>query len=213
MKRTGHWLAGGILTVLMMTALTACSGVEPEEEWIPTRSALQMPKDGPVTETLIVKLEESYYDSAELEKSVRNAVSDYDSAAGAQAVEIVSYETEGRTVDLVMNYTDLNVYNDFNQVKFFNGPILEAQMEEFLFDTEFYHVENGVIDSDPMPGTIPVSHKEYQVAVCGLSYALEVPGNIVYVSTNARPEGKRVAVPDEENDNETDGYIYVIYEY
>ena len=211
MKRTGHWMASGLLLCMAVTVLTGCGSAESSEEWIPPCSALQMPKGGPVTETLVETLDQSYYDSAELEKTIRDAVNDYDAAMGTQAVEVVSYEAEGGAVRLVMNYPDMTVYNDFNQVKFFNGPILEAQMEEFLFDTEFYHVAGGEIDSDPLPGTVPVSYKQYQVAICDPFYAVEVPGDIVYVSTNARPEGKRIAVPDPENG--TGSYLYVIYEF
>ena len=201
----------GILLCMAVTVLAGCRQEQPEEAWIPTCSALQAPKGAPLTETLIETLDEAYYDSAELEKTVRSAADDYNRSRGTQAVEVVSYETEGQTVRLVMNYTDMTVYNDFNQVKFFNGPILEAQMEGFLFDTQFCHVDDGMIDSDPLDGSIPVSHKQYQVIVCDALHAVEVPGDIVYVSTNARPEGKRVAVPLETD--AADDHLYVIYEF
>ena len=143
---------------------------------------------------------------------VRDAVSEYDSANGPQAVEVVSFTAEGKNVNLSLNYRDMDAYNDFNQVKFFNGPILEAQMEGFLFDTEFYHVDAGAVDSDPLPGEIPLARKQYRVFITDLLHAVEVPGNIVYISTNAKLLGSRIAAPAEDA-AEGSGYLYVIYEF
>ncbi len=213
MRRTGQ---RAVLTAILLLALwlvSGCSRQEPEEEeWVPAQSAIQAPKDGPVTETLIETLDEDYYDSAELEKTVRDAVSEYDSANGPQAVEVVSFETEGKTVHLVLNYKDMNAYNDFNQVKFYNGSILGAQMEGFLFDREFYHVDAGAVDSDPLPGEIPVARKQYQVLITDPLHAVEVPGDIVYISTNAKLLGSRIAAPADDAAADS-GYLYVIYEF
>ena len=212
MRRTGHRAVLTAVVLLALWTVSGCSRQEPEEEWLPAQSALQAPKEGPVTETLIETLDEDYYDSAELEKMVRDAVSEFDSANGPQAVEIISFTAEGKAVNLTLNYRDMDAYNDFNQVKFFNGPILEAQMEGFLFDCEFYHVDAGMVDSDPLPGEIPLARKQYQVFISDTLHAVEVPGDIVYISTNAKLLGSRVAAPADEAAAEG-GYLYVIYEF
>ena len=210
--------AAFILTVLLM--LTACEKKE-EEPWIPESTAIQVSEDGVITETIIDRLRESYYDSEELKTMVYATVRDYTQEHGADSITVTEYTAEGSAIRIVLTYAGWEDYAAYNNVRFFNGSMLKAQMAGFLFETSFQIVaKDGSVSQQRISSDGPVSHKEYQVLVTDRSHAVEVPGNIVYVSAPASVENRRIAFPLETEEvldeadvsSEEAGLFYVLYE-
>ena len=214
--RTGKLAALACLAVML---LGGCREQE-KEPWIPDETAIQVWEDGKITETIIDRLGESYYDSGELRDMVYDSVKEYTDAHGSEALKVTEFTAEGADIRIVLEYAGAEDYASFNNVKFYNGSMLGAQMEGFSFETSFLIVaKDGSVSSSRVSPDGPVSHKEYQVLVTDRSHKVEVPGDIVYVSAPAMVEDKRIVTPlpfeadvDEDNISSEDAaLLYVLY--
>ena len=200
--------------VAAMLLLSAC-GKQEKEPWVPQQTALQIAKEGVVTETIIDSLDQDYYSSSELEKMVRSSVAEYAGTNGADSLQLTEYTSEGRNVRIVLTYGDDGDYAAFNSVPFYNGSMLGAQMEGFRFDTEFLKVgKDGTASGRRYPSEEPVSHKEYNVLICDREHVVEVPGDVVYVSAPAVVQDARIVTPGASEMTEGDAQLlYVLYEF
>ena len=230
-----------LLTAAVVSSLFlgGCEKLMPKEEepWIPDCTAIQVDAEGTVTETVIDRLDQPYYKAEELTQMIASAILDYTGEHGAQSVVQESLTIENNTVHLVLKYAGPEDYAAFNNVSFFNGTMLGAQMEGYHFETSFYEIGEDAALKE-VSGEEALRHKEYQVLVTDLSHAVEVPGDVVYVSTNAHPDGERlvrpgaagetgqesetqaglqlpsnaVYIPEKPDDeNPEDSYLYIIY--
>lgn len=165
------------------------------QEWVPTQTTLVVNEDGTLTETIMETLDRDYYSADALKTMVDQSVSEYNAERGAEPVRVDSYQAEGNKVTLVMTYLTGADYAAYNNVAFFNGTMLGAQMEGFRFETEFYAVKDGAITPSPIGSDVPLSHKEARVLITDASHAVRVPGDIMYVSTLAQTADEHTAVP------------------
>lgn len=168
------------------------------EEWNPGETYLMVQEDGTLTETVIDKLDQNYYNADELGQMITSTVSEYNQDHGADAVRVDSLSLENNQVILTMTYKTPTDYADYNNVKFYNGSMLGAEMEGYLFYNEFRKVNDGVVEGENITNEEPLKHKEYQVLVTDDSHLVQVTGDVVYVSANASPMGKREVQPVEE---------------
>ena len=197
-------LAAGILLFLAAPAVTGCSRIDEmvvqmDEVWEPEETAVQIYNDGSVTETVVDKLDRDYYDSEELKALVSEAVTEYNAFSGHEAVAEDAEKTsigDGQ-VKLVLHYTSAQDYAAFNQIPFFQGSMLNAQVEGYLFYNEFHKVREGKCTEETITNEEPLTHKEAQVVVSDMSHMVRVPGKILYVSANADTLDEYTAVPDE----------------
>lgn len=191
--RTGR--SGKITAVLMCTLMLGGCGILGEETWEPQETALQMKKDGTVTETVIDALDQSYYSSQELESMINSSVSEYNQTKGSEAITIDSLSIENNQVNLTMTYASAEDYAEYNNVRFYNGSMLGAEMDGYLFYNQFKQVEDGTVVAQDLSNEEAIKHKEFQVLVTDTSHAVRVPGDIAYVSANGAPTGPRDVAP------------------
>ena len=204
----------GILAAVILgtLGLVGC-GKDIEKTWNPDRTALILRKDGTVRETVIDELDRGYYDQSELEEMIRAAVAEYNADNGENAIVVTTLDhgeqagqteqtehteqnaKEDETIRLILEYRSAQDYQAFNNVTFYNGSMLGAQMEGFLFYNDFRTVVKGVSSEELISNEEPMSHKEYQVLVMDATHEVLVPGDIVYVSANAAVSEKRIACP------------------
>lgn len=166
-----------------------------EADWEPEETYLVTRKDGTLTETVIDKLDREYYVAEELQEMINRSVQEYGQNHGADAVKIDSLSLENNQIVLTMTYQSAQDYADYNNVKFYNGSMLGAELEGYLFYNQFRKVEDGVTDGETIGNEEPLKHKEYQVLVTDDSHLVQVPGDVVYVSANAVPAGRREVQP------------------
>ena len=194
------------LTAVVMCTLTlsGCGLQDTIEEmlggkaWEPGETNLVVREDGTLTETVIDSLDQNYYNSGELEHMINSTVSEYNQNNGADAVIVDSLSLENNQVVLTMTYKSAADYADYNNVRFYNGSMLGAEMEGYLFYNQFRKVSEGVAEGESITNEEPLKHKEYQVLVTDSSHLVQVPGDVVYVSANASPIGRREVQPVEE---------------
>ncbi|MDD2959906.1 MAG: hypothetical protein PHE06_11620 [Lachnospiraceae bacterium] len=185
--------------VIMCTlTLSACS-LPSKNEWKPEETSLQVKKDGTLTETVIDQLDETYYNSQELESMIKSSVSEYNQKHGADAITVTALTLENNQVNLTLDYKSAEDYADYNNVKFYNGSMLGAEMDGYLFYNTFKQVDEGTVTKDQLSNEEPLKHKEYQVLVTDLLHVVQVPGDVVYVSENGYPADERVVKPSGES--------------
>ena len=151
---------------------TGCSRFEPDS------TAMLAKKDGSVTAVVIETLDQSYYDSAELESLINQEVADYNASAGAENIRVENFTAENQTANLTMEYAGGDDYAAFNNVTFFTGDILGAYDAGYDFQTVFQSVERGNVTNSQ------VTREEVE------PMELQVDGNIVYASSNVEITGR-----------------------
>ena len=108
-----------------------------------------------ITEYVQDTLDESYYSASELEKMITSDVADYNSKHGENTIQVKSYRRRRMTekVHLVMEYATADDYALFNNVEFYSGSMINAQLEGYLFDGSFKKVKNGVVQGSAVSGS------------------------------------------------------------
>ena len=206
----------GLVTVVMcMLTLSGCDlqdtieDIVGEKTWEPGETNLVVREDVTLTETVIDALDQNYYDSGELEQMINRTVSEYNQGHGADSVTVDSLSMENNQVVLTMTYQSAADYADYNNVRFYNGSMLGAEMEGYLFYNQFRRVSDGQAESDTISNEEPLKHKEYQVLVTDASHLIKVPGDVVYLSVNASPMGRKEVQPAKETVEEpkTEGLV------
>jgi len=157
----------------------------PETEPVFEETTLWVKPDGTWTEILKERLDQAYYDTKELKSLVDETVKTFNGENAPSQVTVDEFAVGENGISLTMTYTDAQAYALYNKVPAFEGSMLEAQMEGFLFLNDFRKVEDGVTGSEVISNEEPLSHKEYQVLVTDLTHAVRMPEKIRYVSRNA----------------------------
>lgn len=232
-------IAAVVVCTLMLGGCDMLDEVLEEKAWEPGETALQVMEDGTVTETVIDQLDESYYSSAELESMVNSSVSEYNKEHGEDAVKVDSLVIENNQVTLTMTYRTAEDYAGYNNVRFYNGSMLGAEIDGYLFYNQFKQVEKGTVTEEGISNEEPLKHKELQVLVTDTSHVVKVPGDVLFISSNGSPMGRKEVEPAEEEEaSKEEGlvlpsnavyveedhspvtakdlektYLYIIYEY
>ena len=194
------------VTVLAALAVAAaniagCSKFSPEE------TAVSVGKDGEITAAVIEQLDQDYYKEDELKTAIDEAVAEFAAQNGEDSVSVEKYETEERKVTLIMKYADADTYAEFNNVAFFAGDMVAAGGAGYDFDTTFQSVEKGTVVDESVSSDEVLNSYNYNVVILEEEMAVEVPGKIVYVSSNVEVTGKnsaRVLGSQEESQAETE---------
>lgn len=199
MKKT----KGLLLTVMVFSLLTGCSKFSPKE------TAVSVGKDGAVTAAVIDKLDQSYYDAEELKASVESSVADYNGDAGEDTITVEKLEIgEEGDVELFMKYASYKDYADFNNVDFYVGDITDGYNNGgYRFETGFYQVEKGEITGEEIQREEIFAGANHPMLVFSEDMAVEVPGKILYVSSNVEVTGKksaRMAGSSQKSEDETE---------
>lgn len=194
------WLAAALGCALL---LSGCEAIEEQlgqfVNETPEETTLKVEKDGTIVETVIDRLDQSYYSSAELESMITSTVSEYNQANGEGAVTVDELTMEEGQVLLKMTYRSPQDYAGYNNVRFFNGSMLGAEMEGYLFYNQFWQVKKGETEGSPVSNEVPLRAKEQQVLVTDTSHIVEVPGDVLFVSVNGVPAGRKMVAPAKED--------------
>lgn len=180
---------GLFLTVMALGLLTGCSRFSPKE------TAVSIGKDGAVTAAVIDKLDQSYYDADELKSSVESSVTEYNGDAGEDTITVDKFEIgEEGDVKLFMKYASYKDYADFNNVDFYVGDITDGYNNGgYRFETGFYQVEKGKTVGEEIQREEIFKGSNHPMLVFSEDMAVEVPGKILYVSSNVEVTGKKSA--------------------
>lgn len=182
---------GHLLAVLLCAGcmLTGCSSFSPDV------SGISIDKKGEITEVVREMFDESVYSKEELESQLGTEVAEYNAQAGAEVVKEKKLQIKDGVAVLKMTYASSKDYAAFNNLDFFSGDIIGAVQAGYMFEGSFYKVEKGTVDqSSSVWGSGIISGTNDRVAVFEGPLLVEVPGEIVYVSSNIQVTDKSTAV-------------------
>lgn len=174
-KFAGKRIEGILGVCLLFVFLTGCGEVQ-----LQTGTNLQLEKDGSVTVTYIEEFPSDYYDVSELEAMNKEEVALYNQEKGENVVEVVSTETDGSQLTLVMRYEDMEDYGDMNGLQVYHGTVEQAKALGYNLDHSFKDVKAGSVVTD-MDWEILAEH---QVVIANEPAAIHTYKNIVYVTEN-----------------------------
>ena len=190
----------------VMGVLAGCSKFSPEE------TTVSVGKDGKITAAVIDTLDQNYYQADELKTELDKAIAAYNSSAGEDTIQVDKFETEEGNVSLFMKYAAYKDYAAFNNVTFYAGDISDGYNNGgFRFETTFQQIENGEVVKDTVTREEIFAGTNHSMIVFQEPMAVEVPGKILYASSDLTITGKKSARPSElDKETETSGETEVL---
>lgn len=180
-----------------------------QQKWEPKDpAAISIREDGSITEIVNEELDQSWYDASELQNMIQSEVSDYNQKNGADSVTVKKLEAENGTINLEMEYASADDYAQFNNVEFYYGSMINAQLKGYLFDASYKKVKDGVVQGAAVSGSEVIKNMADQVLIVRAPLEVEVPGDITFTSSNAEVLSSSVVNATGEQDaDEEEGLV------
>lgn len=178
-------VAAALLAAVLM--LNGCEILEQQMAWTPQESdAISIAADGSVTEIVQETLDQSYYDLTELKTMIDSEVEAYNAENGEDSIKVETFTNDGNVVTLHIWFASADDYAAFNNVEFFCGSIISAQLDGYLFDTSFYRVEDGAVSGNTVSYSTVFEDMSANVLVVQAPMEVHIEdGNVIFISTNA----------------------------
>ena len=132
MRRSSLGIAAAVvMTALLLTGCTTLDqivGTESWKEWAPEQTSLQVYGDGVVAETIFDHLDQAWYTGDELQDMIARSMNEYNAANGENSLNVTEYSDEGGDVRVRLVYRTAEDYARYNNVVFFSGSMLDAQI-------------------------------------------------------------------------------------
>jgi len=174
------------ILLLCLTGFTGCAkeDINLTAEEIDTNTLLA--KNNGVIQTAIVEeFNKDYYNLNELSEFVTEEINTYNQASGVKNVILEDLELKGNKVILILSYTGMRHYAEFNQVMaaYFNGgnKDIEIALPSTLINAKKETSENTAD---------VIQNEKYKVLILDEPYEVIVDGKIQYYSDNAKNVGK-----------------------
>lgn len=176
-------------------------------------NTIALQKNGKVLEAAVESFDQSYYDSAELDTYIQNAVDAYTQANGKDTVSVTESKVEEKTAYLTLKYSDVDTFSDFTGMECFAGSVVQAQSAGYDFDLDFYEVTDGTAGEETVSGDKVLEDDDLNVFIVKGNSDLIVPGKIAYVSAQGTEvtSEKQVNVQQKEQDTDEAILVYVLY--
>lgn len=181
MKKSRLWTG----VVLAACLLAGCSG-----GFSPDETGVSLGKDGKVKSVAIEQMDKDYYNEGELKSMIDSSVAEYN--GGGEKVKLESFEVKDKKATLSLEFGSAADYAAFNNVTFFAGSVQDAQTAGYDFKADFLAVDKGKTKSKEETGQAALSGDK-KVVILEEPMLVEVPGNIIFVSSNVEVTGKKEA--------------------
>ena len=131
----------------------------------PDETGILVEKNGRIKSVIKESLDKSYYDETELKNMIDDTVNSYNTEMGTEQVEIEKYKVKDGEATLEISYDS---FSDFQ-------------------------VSNGKVTQDAVDASTVMAAGNYNVVVLEEEILVQVPGNIVFISSNIELLGKNKA--------------------
>ena len=176
------------LAVVSMGLLSGCSRFTPDE------TAISIKKDYGIVSYVKETFDKEYYNADELEATIDQEILEYNTSVGSENIEKTKFEVKDQMAELKMEYATGDDYASFNDVTMFSGDVLGAYYAGYDFAGSFQSLEKGKVTADEVTGNDILNSYNYGIVILEEAVEVQVPGNIVYASSNVTITGKRSAV-------------------
>ncbi len=189
-----------ILCILITGCLlTACA-----YSFEPSTSSLYIQKDGKLTQAIVESFERSFFSLSEFETMAEKEIGAFNSSCGEDKITVQRLEIENDTLYFLLDYTDAEAYEQYNDVTCFLGTVEEAIAEGYPFNMDFKDA-----DYTEYNAAEATKDKRSSVAVLKEEGVVELEEKVKYVSNNVEVlSDHMVQVMPIEADDE---YAYIIY--
>ena len=209
---------------LFLAGVLLCSGCGVKSDADTT--TLYVEGSGKIEELTVEAFDKDYYDEEELKTYIDKEVDSYKKDGGTGNVKVKKCAVKDQVVKLLMEYDSAESYASFNDTEFYTGTILKAQADGYEFDLDFYapQKENTkkekVSDTEETVGSVQeavaisdvLAEDDNKVVILQQDTAVEVKGEILYVSEHVEVTGKNTAnVSGEGADSADAKTAYIIY--
>ncbi|MBS6396061.1 MAG: hypothetical protein KH452_02745 [Clostridiales bacterium] len=170
----------------------------------PSATSLYIQDNGVITQAIVETFEKDYYSVAEFESMIEKEVAAYNGRYGKDAISVTRLEVEEDTLYLLMDYTDAEVFSQYNEVYFYMGTVEEALDEGLSFNMVFKDAEY-----EEHTAADATSKKSSHVAVVRDEGIIQLEKPVKYVSNNVEiiSEHMLQVMPIEDKEE----YAYIIY--
>jgi len=177
-----------LLLIAVVTAglATGCSKFKPDE------TGILVEKNGTIKSVIKESLDKSYYDETELKSMIDDTVNSYNTKMGTEQVEIEKYQVKDREATLEILYDSFDDYQEMNRVKFYQGDLSGVQGTIYELQGTFFQVSKGKVQ-DTVDASTVMATSNYNVVVLEEDILVQVPGNIVFISSNMELLGENKA--------------------
>lgn len=159
----------------------------------PDQTGISVNKNGSIVSVIKESLDKNYYNQTELETMIHDTVDLYNTNTGEERVEIDEYQVENGVATLKMTYDSGQDYRDLNQVRFFQGDLAGIQGTEYQVQGTFFEIDNGTVTGKTVDASGVLSGSNHNIIVLEEEILVQVPGDILYVSSNVEVIGDKEA--------------------
>ena len=198
MKKYIALLAGGLLFLL-----SGCGSAADQ-------STVSIDNKGRVTAETVETFDKYYYDFEELEETVSQAVSEYNSQQDEEKIKIKTCKEDSKKaqVRVTLQYDSCKDYQDFNQRQLYRGTVAEASK---TYDLDIAFLDRKGEEADVK--TIQADYSQAGIIILQEPVAVTVPEDILYVSDNVKILGDRKAQVTNDGNQDNENADTSIYEY
>lgn len=185
--------------MLVMLIITGC-----QSSFEPTVSSLYIQKSGKITSAVVESFEKDYYSFSEFESMIQREVDNHNNMFSEPAINIERLELKDNTLYLLLEFDNVDAYEQYAEEYCFVGTIDEALDSGHPFDMLFKDAEYTEYTA-----TDVTEKKDDHVVIVQSEGFIQLEGTVKYVSNNVDIISEHMAEVMSIGDDEE--YAYIIY--
>ncbi|MBQ8597512.1 MAG: hypothetical protein IJ409_06990 [Lachnospiraceae bacterium] len=168
----------GVLLITGMMILSACGSFGNDTE----ETRISINKDGSIKSYITESFDKDYYLQEELQQMILSEAASYNRSTGQGSITVEKVEAEEGTARVEMTYAAAEDYSTFNDVLFFVGSPMEAQIAGYDLNV----VLSNVKDTNDTIGEADILAMEgVMLLITDVPEQVELYGKAVYADDHA----------------------------
>ena len=175
-------------------------------------TAIEVNKDGSISETIWESFEAGYYNEEELRTMVLSEVAEFNRAYPESGVLIEQLEYEDGSITMRLKYPSAEIYtafntDEYNQNTLFCGTVSQAYEAGYSLDISMTDPKGeNTIGKEAL-----LSMGEAKILIADQPVYVILPGKLTYIGEHVIPNGKAEAYMEPGQEEEASRMYYVIY--
>ena len=178
-KKKLIFLAGAsIVLVILLVVVSVLFQSKPKYE--SDVDTLFLLEDGKVISVTVESFDESLYDKTALETYIDGLITSYNAQNGEDTIIQKAMTIENGVANLVLEYANAQVYEEFEGAELFHGTLSEALKAGYTFDGTYAKVTDG--KPTEASATEFLETLDYKIAIVKANTKVQIDGEVWYVS-------------------------------
>ncbi len=133
-----------VVIIMFSISLRACGSSK-----IVERETVTVTGSGKLTYTFVEDFTEDYYSKSELNRFIKNDIKEFNKRSGKKKVKAQKPTVSDGKVYLTMTFPDSATFSEYNNIRIFQGSVMEGKSDGYLFDGEFKTADKGTVVEGP----------------------------------------------------------------